>query len=501
MFENIVSALLMVLSIKGLLHLVLGGIVGLIIGILPGLGPVFGVALFLPFTFWMPPEFGLLFLGSLYVCCVYGGSITAVLLGIPGTPGSITTVFDGYELSKMGKAGVALGLSVTSSMLGGIIGVMALALFAPLLAEFALKFAPADYCALAFFGLSMVAVAAKGDTLKGLMLGVLGVLISTIGADLFTGGFRFTFGIEYLEGGIPFIPIAIGLFALSQAFILAEEGGQISKPGKITGGVREGIVLVFKSWATVLKNAVLGCILGVIPGVGINITNFMAYLFQKRSSRDPDSFGKGNPLGVVAPETANNACVSAELIPAFALGIPGGATAAIFLAAINVYGLKPGYAFFSDAGPVAYTLIIGLFLAQFLFFLIGIFGANYFAKVTIVPAAILVPIILALSLIGGVADRSLFIDVVIVLIFGVFGYICHKNGYPIACLILGLVLGPLVEDNFTRSLQMSHGSFSIFVSSPISITLWIITIIALVYGVLPHKEWFGKAKNSGHTKA
>ena len=227
----------------------------------------------------------------------------------------------------------------------------------------------------------------------------------------------------------------------------------------------------------------------------------MAYLFQKRSSKDPDSFGKGNPLGVIAPETANNACVSAELIPAFALGIPGGATAAIFLAAINVYGLKPGYAFFSDAGPIAYTLIIGLFFAQFLFFLIGVFGANYFAKVTIVPAAILVPIILALSLIGGVADRSLFIDVVVVLIFGIFGYICHRNSYPIACLILGLILGPLVEDNFTRSLQMSRGSFSIFVSSSISITLWIITICALVYGALPLKKWFGKAKNSGQTKA
>ena len=491
MFETLLSALSMVLSMKGLFHLVLGGVIGLTIGVLPGLGPVFGVALFLPFTFWMPAEYGLLFLGSLYVCCVYGGSITAVLLGIPGTPGSITTVFDGYELSKRGKAGVALGLSVTSSMIGGIIGVVALALFAPLLAEFALKFAPADYCALAFFGLSMVAVAARGDTLRGLMLGVLGVLISTIGVDLFTGGYRFTFGIEYLEGGIPFIPVAIGLFALSQAFVLAEEGGQISKPGKVTGGVREGIVQVFRHWITVLKNAILGCILGVIPGVGINITNFMAYLFEKRSSRHPDSFGRGNPLGVIAPETANNACVSAELIPAFALGIPGGATAAIFLAAINIYGLRPGYAFFADAGPIAYTLIIGLFFAQFLFFIIGIFGANYFAKVTLVPAAILVPAILALSFIGGIADRSLFLDVIVVLIFGVFGYICHKNNYPIACLILGLILGPLVEDNFTRSLQMSHGSFSIFIESPISISLWIITIGALIWGLLPDRKGFG----------
>jgi len=486
------DAFLMILTLKGFLHLLIGGVLGLIIGIFPGLGPVFGVALFLPFTFWMKPELGLVFLGSLYSCCVYGGSITAVLLGIPGTPGSITTVFDGYEISKKGKAGVALGLSVTASLLGGILGVAALAFFAPILAKFALKFGPADYFALALFGLSMVAVAAKGDTLKGLALGILGVLISTIGIDLITGDYRFTFGFEYLVGGIPFIPVAIGLFALSQAFVLAEEGGKIARPGRVSGGVWEGVVLVFKHWGTTVKHAVLGIILGAIPGVGINITNFLAYLIEKRSSKDPNSFGQGNPLGVIAPESANNACVSAELIPAFALGVPGGASAAIFLAAINIYGLKPGYGFFSESGPVAYALIIGLFFAQFLFFIIGIFGANYFAKVTLTPAAIMVPAIMALSLIGGLADRTLFADLYVVLIFGVFGYISHKNQYPIACLVLGLILGPLVEENFYRALQIGKGSFFYFFSTGISISVWIMIIIVLIWGLLPVKEWSRK---------
>ena len=494
MFENILPALLILFSLKGIGHLVIGGAIGLAIGVLPGLGPVFAVALFLPFTFWMEPSLGLIFLGSLYSCCVYGGSITAVLLGIPGTTGSITTVFDGYELSKQGKAGFALGLSVMSSMIGGIIGVASLALCAPMLAKFALKFAPADYFALALFGLSMVAVAAKGDTLKGLMLGILGVLISMIGPDLFTGRSRFTFGTEYLEGGVPFISIVIGMFALSQAFILAEEGGQISKIGRVTGDVRQGIFFVMKHWITVLKNSILGCILGAIPGVGINITNFLAYLLQKRSSKDPDSFGKGNPLGVVAPETANNACVSAELIPAFALGIPGGATAALFLAATNIYGLRPGYTFFTEGGTVVYVLILGLLFAQFLFFFLGVFGANYFAKVTLIPSAILVPIIMALSFIGGVAERGLFEDVMAVLVFGVLGYIMQKNNYPTACLILGIILGPLVERNFHRSLQMSDGGFSIFLSSPIRIVLWITIIAVIAWGVLPHEKWFGSKK-------
>ena len=491
MFEG----LLFLISIKGLIHLLLGGVIGLTIGILPGLGPVFGVALLLPFTFWMAPHFGLIFLGSLYVCCVYGGSITAVLLGIPGTPGSITTVFDGYELSKKGKAGVALGLSVTSSMIGGLMGVVALALFTPMLAEFALKFAPPDYFVLAVFGLSMVAIAAKGDTLKGIILGAMGVLISTAGTDLISGDYRFTFGSDYLVGGIPFVPAIVGLFALSQAFVLAEMGGKIAKPGRVSGHVLEGIKLTLKHPVVLLKNGVLGAILGVIPGVGINITNFLAYLFQKRSSKDPGSFGTGNPLGVIAPETANNSCVSAELIPAFALGIPGGATAAIFLAAVNIYGLRPGYEFFSGSGPIAWALISGLFFAQFLFFFMGFYGASFFAKVTLVPVAVLVPTIMMLSYIGGIAGRSLFADVIVVLIFGVIGYVLHRCRLPLACLVLGMILGPLVERNFYRSVLMGHGSYKIFISSPITITLWIITIAALAWGLLPIKEWYAKLKN------
>ena len=471
-----------------------GGTVGLIIGMLPGLGPVFGVALLLPFTFWMPAHLGLVFLASLYSCCVYGGSIPAILLGIPGTTGSIATVFDGHELSKQGRAGVGLGLSVTSSMLGGVMGVVSLGVLAPLLAEFALTFSPADFFTLAVLGLSMVAVASKGDTSKGVVLGALGILLSSIGVDRITGEDRFTFGVEYLSGGIPFVPAVVGLFALSQAFLLAEKGGRIARPPRVTGHVGEGIAMTLKHPFVLFKNAVLGVVLGVIPGVGISITNFIAYLVQKRSSQDPDSFGKGNPLGVIAPETANSACVSAELVPAFALGIPGGATAAIFLAAINTYGLRPGYAFFSEAGAIAWALVSGFFFAQFIFFFIGAFGANWFAKVTLVPPALLVPIIIALSFIGGNVDRNMFADVFIVLLFGILGYVLQKGDYPIACLILGMILGPLVEENFYRALIISQNDFTIFVSSPISITLWIVTGIAFLWGFLPVSDWITKVK-------
>ena len=488
------EGILLALSPLGIVCMLAGGTLGLIIGMLPGLGPVFGVALLLPLTFWMPAHLGLVFLASLYSCCVYGGSIPAILLGIPGTTGSITTVFDGHELAKQGRAGFGLGLSVTSSMVGGVVGVVSLGVLAPLLAKFALTFSPADFFTLAVLGLSMVAVASKGDTSAGIVLGALGILLSSIGMDRITGDDRFTFGIEYLSGGIPFVPAVVGLFALSQAFLLAEKGGRIARPPRVTGQVSEGIAATFKHPFVVIKNAVLGVVLGVIPGVGINITNFIAYLLQKRSSRDPDSFGRGNPLGVIAPETANNACVSAELVPAFALGIPGGATAAIFLAAINTYGLKPGYAFFSEAGPVAWALVSGLFFAQFIFFVLGVFGANWFAKVTLVPPAVLVPIIMALSFIGGIVDRSLFADVIIVLLFGIVGYVLQKSGFPIACLILGMILGPLVEENFYRALIISQNDFTVFVSSPISITLWIVMAIALLWGFLPVSDWVTKLR-------
>jgi putative tricarboxylic transport membrane protein len=493
----VLEGVLLALSPLGICSMLAGGLVGLIIGMLPGLGPVFGVALLLPFTFWLPAHLGLVFLASLYSCCVYSGSIPAVLLGIPGTTGSITTVFDGHEMAKQGRAGVALGLSATSSMIGGLVGAVSLGALAPLLAELALTFSPADFFALAVLGLSMVAVASRGDTLKGLVLGALGILLSTIGVDRITGDDRFTFGIDYLSCGIPFVPAVVGLFALSQAFVMAEKGDVVAEPGRVTGHVSEGVLTTIRHPFVVLKNALLGVVLGVIPGVGINITNFTAYLLEKSASKEPESFGRGNPLGVIAPETANNACVSAELVPAFALGIPGGATSAIFLAAMNVYGLRPGYAFFSEAGPVAWALIAGLFFAQFIFFVAGVLGAGWFAKVTLVPPAILVPVIMALSFIGGIVDRSMLADVAIVLLFGVTGYILQKGKFPVACLILGMILGPLMEDNFYRALIISQNEMSIFFESPISIAIWAVTLLAFAWGLLPISRWLGKGRAEG----
>jgi len=485
------DGLIITLSLKGLFFLVSGGLIGLIIGILPGLGPVFGVSLMLPFTFWLPPAYVFIFLGSLYCCCVYGGSITACLLGIPGTTGSITTCFDGYPLSRQGKAGVALGLSVTSSLIGGLVGVVCLATLTPYLAKFALKIGPAEYFMLAMFGLSMVAVTAKGDTLRGLLMGCTGILLSTIGISVVAGENRGTFGSTFLEGGIPFVPASIGLFALSQAFILAEQGGVIASLRKVTSGVWEGVWETLKRPLAVLRHSILGTVIGIIPGVGINVANFMAYLVESRLHKNPDPpFGKGQYLGVIAPEAANNACVSGELIPALSFGIPGGATAAIFLAALTMHDLRPGFDFFQSAGSAASALIWGMFLAQFLFFLFGVLGANFFAKVTLVRNSILVPSIVALCYVGAYSNRGMVGDVIVMTIFGIAGYIMYKYSYPMACLVLGMILGPMAETNFTRALILSDGSYRIFVSKPISTILFLTIILMLLYGLLPWERLF-----------
>jgi putative tricarboxylic transport membrane protein len=464
--------------------LMFGSVVGLIIGALPGLGPVFACALFLPLTFRLETSSALVLLSSLYTSSVYGGSITSILMNVPGTPGNVATTFDGHSLAKQGRAGYALGASTGASFIGGVIGVIAMVTIAPPLADFSLKIGPAEYFKLAFFGLSMVAVAAKGDTMKGMVLGILGVATSFIGRSQLTGSLRFTMGIDFLEDGISFVSASIGLFAISQAIILAEEGGAIS--GKIHAVEKpwSGFMACIKHPISTLRGSIIGVLLGIVPGVGISTASFVAYMTEQRTSKNPESFGKGNIKGVIAPESSNNACVSGELIPAFALGIPGGSTAAIFIAALTIHGLRPGLEFFSSGGVMVNTVFIGMFLAQVVFLIVGMTMASTFAKITRIPNAILVPIILVFSFVGAYAESRQMGDVVVALLFGLIGYVLFKYKWPITCMVLGMVLGHLAENNFHRALQIGGNSYSIFVTKPISLTLLILIVLLLLYNYL-----------------
>ena len=479
--ELILQALMNLFSITNLFYLIFGAVAGLIIGILPGLGPTFACALFLPFTFGLRSDSAFILLSAVYAATAYGEGITSVLVNVPGGPGAVALLFDGHPLTQKGKSSYALGALASSAFVGGIIGVVTLIILAPRLAEIALFMGPAQFFMLALFGLSMVATIGKGDTVKGLILGCLGLVITAIGTDVMTGAKRFTFGSLFLLDGIPFVPAIIGLFAMSQVFLMSESNSSISGDYELTNELFDGVKASFKYWVTTIRSSILGVIIGIAPGIGISIASFMGYIVEQKlvSKEEAKTFGTGNIRGIIAPQAACNACVSGELIPAFALGIPGGATSAIFLAGLQLHGLRPGFSFFSSGGTLIYTIFLGMIFSQIVFAVLGIGFAKQFAKVTKTPNAILVPIILVLCFAGAFATRKEILDIVLVIIFGLIGYVMFKNKWPVQCLILGLVLGEIAENNFHRALQISRGSYKIFVSDTFTIIMAII-----IFGIL-----------------
>jgi putative tricarboxylic transport membrane protein len=469
------------LQAQNLMYLLLGTAIGLVIGALPGLGPLFGVALMLPFTFSMPAATAIIFLVSIHAATAYGDSIASILINTPGGIGSVAACWDGYPLAKKGKAAMALGISTFGSLLGGIIGWITLVLIAPVLTAFAIQIGAPEYFMLGIMALLLLAVAGRGEHMRGLILGGVGLLLAFIGQDSIEGlNYRFTFGIEFLEDGLKLVPVTVGLFALSQAIVLSEQGGAIADVVEHIGGsVWEGVREVIRRPATVVRGGIVGILLGIMPALGISTANIIAYFVEKQASKEPETFGEGNPAGLLAPETSKSACVVGDLIPTFTLGIPGSATTAILMVALVIHNLEPGPRFFLS-GVAPYTVFAGILLAQFAFFISGMFLARYFAKIVFVPNALLVPSIILLSFIGSYAMQNRMEDVIITVVFGLVGYFLHKAHWPTACLVLGMVLGDLIEGNFHRSLRIGDDTISIFFTRPISLVLFIITVLFLV---------------------
>lgn len=476
------DGLLAVLQVNNLLYLFAGSTLGLLIGAAPGLGPVFGLALFLSMTFSMTPAGAIIFMSAFYAACVFGGSVTAILLNTPGTPGSVATCFDGYALTKRGEGGRALGISAMSSFIGGVTGVLALFFLGPPLAVASLAIGPPEFFMLAAVGLTLVALASKGNTIKGLMMSGLGLMLSFVGRSVVTAERRFSFGTIYLEDGVQFVPVVIGVFAFAQALVLANETGFIAEVQGNVSGVWQGCRDVLMRPVSVIRNAVMGTLIGILPGLGINAANFICYVTEKNLSKNPDEFGSGSIEGMIAPEAANNASTTGSLIPAFGLGVPGSATAALFLSALMIHGLQPGHGFFTSSDNLFNTIIWGMLFAQVAFLALGLAGAKYFAKITLVPNSLLVPIILVLCFVGSLSYRGMYMDVVLMLIAGIGGYYLQKHKYPLACLILGMILGGLAEDNFCRTMRLSRYSLSVFVNRPISLVLLLCIIAAFCIG-------------------
>lgn len=465
------------------LALILGSAIGLFLGTLPGLGPGFALTLFLPLTFAFPAATALIFLISLYTAAVYGGAITAVVVNVPGHPGNIATMFDGHPMARQGRAGQAIAAIGVAGCIGGMIGLLVLVFISPLVVDVALRIGPADYFMLAVFGLSLVAATCGRHALQGLILGGLGFLTSTVGEDPITGGFRFSFGSSYLMNeGISFAVIVVGLFALGSAFLMIEERTPAVAPVDARiAGVWSGVVAALQHPIEIVRASIVGVIMGVIPGLGIALSNIAAYIVESRLN-PRGNFGRGNIIGVMAPEAADNATLIAELIPAFTLGIPGAISSALMLDAATVHGLQPGPTFF-NGNPVIAAFFIAAFLSQIAFAIIGILSARFLARGAEVPTAILAPAIIVMGCIGAYAVHGDVGDIVLALVFGLVGYVILKLKLPLAPIVLGAILGPLAEGNYRRAMIIQHATHQAVFLQPLPLTLLVLSIVVFVIPV------------------
>ncbi|EGQ26564.1 TTT family tricarboxylate transporter, membrane protein [Sporosarcina newyorkensis 2681] len=463
---------------------VLGVAVGIVIGALPGLTATMGVALLLPLTFGMDPVGALLLLSGVYFGGVYGGSITAILLRTPGTPAAAATALDGYALTQQGMGSKALSVAVISASIGGFFSVIVLMLLSPVLAQFALKFSAPESFALAVFGLCIVASISGRSLLKGLIAGIAGLIIATIGLDPIQGFPRFTGGVTEMINGISFIPIMIGLFAAAEAFKSLEEMDSVKKiKVKIKGlGVTKKDMKTIGP--TVARSSVLGTTIGIVPGAGGDIAAFVAYNEAKRFNADKEGFGKGKLEGVAAAESAGNACTGGALVPLLTLGIPGDSVTAVMLGALMVQGIQPGPMLFQNNGELIYTIFAGMLICYLAMLVIGLFLSRYFVKVVEIPKAILTPAILMLCVIGAYAINNSMFDVIVMLIAGIVGYYMQRYDFPASPVVLALILGPMAESMFRRSLSLSNGNYDVFYTRPITMTLLILAALTLFIPII-----------------
>lgn len=481
MLENLALGLGEVLTPLNLLAILAGVGLGIVIGVLPGLQAASGLAILLPLTFYMDPIPAFLMMVSLYMGAEYGGSITSIALGIPGTPPAIPTTWDGFPLTQKGQARKALGVSIISSSIGGMIGAIILIVAVAPLATFALRFGPTEYFAVALLGLALVSNLTGESVIKALISVSIGLLIVVVGVDVFTGHPRFTFGVVELLGGIPFVPAMIGLFAVSRIFHLIEERIGTRKYVETSSGSQWPSLKEFKSLIVpILRGSAIGNLIGIIPGAGATIASLIAYGEEKRASKHPEKFGTGVLEGISAPESANNAAVGGALIPLIALGIPGSGSTAIMIGGLMLQGLKPGPMLMVEQPALVYSILVGLVFACLFQFIIGSVGIRLWIAVISTRVTILIPFVLGLSIIGAYGLGNSMFNVLLILVFGILGYLMEKFGFPLAPIILAIVLGLIAETNFRRALAVSGGSYAIFFAHPISLVLIIIAIATFI---------------------
>ncbi len=480
-FDNLFYGLGVALTPEHLTIALVGLILGTAIGVLPGLGGTNGVALLLPLTFHLTPTSAIILLASVYWGALFGGAITSILFNIPGEPWSVATTFDGHPLAQQGKPGIALTAAFTSSFIGAAVAIVLFTFFAPPLAEWALKFGPPENFAVMLLAFATFTGLGGADPAKTIFMTLLGLLLSTVGFDIVSGAPRMNFGLVSLQSGINFIVVAIGLFGLGEIFLTVEEGLRLrGVRGRISFRDLWDTWRMFpRYWATIVRGTILGFWIGVLPGTGATPASFMSYGLAKQFSKNADRFGKGEVEGVVAPETAAHAAGIGALLPMITLGIPGSPTAAVMLAGFFIWGLNPGALLFQTHREFVWGLIGSMYVANVLGVLIVLTLVPVFASINRIPFGILAPLIVILSSIGAYATNNQVLDLWIMLGSGVMGYIFKKLKYPLAPLVVALVLGDMTEQALRQSLIMGQGSLAIFVTRPISLT-FILASIALL---------------------
>jgi putative tricarboxylic transport membrane protein len=469
--SNFLAGLINIMEPLNLFILTAGVFLGLLSGATPGVSGLMAVVLLIPLTYGMEPDTAFLLLAAVYAASVFSGSISAILFRTPGAPEAVATTLDGYELTKQGRASEALGISVFSSATGGLVGTLILIFVAPQLAKFALKFGSAEYFALAMVGLSVITVLGANNLLKALLAGLFGLLLATVGIDAMAGVPRFTFGVGGLMSGIDFIPVLIGLFAISEVLRRFMEDFTVKHQiGKITSTL-PSLATIKKLGVTIGRSSLIGTVIGILPGIGATTASMVSYSEAVRWSKNKEKFGKGAEEGIAAPESANNAAANGAMVPLLALGIPGSATTAVLLGAFILHGIRPGPLLFTERPVLVMTLFIGLFISNFLILIMAKPFIRMFANIIRIPYSLLGTLILMLCIIGSYALRNNLLDVWLTLIFGLVGYVMEKYKYPLAPVILGLVLGSMAEQELRRALIISGGSWSIFLESNIAVGL------------------------------
>jgi putative tricarboxylic transport membrane protein len=482
--EALTSALQALLSGWAIPAAFAGVLWGILGGALPGISPSIAMALLLPLTYGMDPTAAIVLLASVYVGAEYGGSIPAILIRTPGTNAAAATVIDGYEMMRQGRGGEALGISLVSGLVGGLVGLIVLIVATEPLARLALAFTPPAYFALGLLGLSVVASLSEGTLLRGAVGCVLGLMIATVGSDPVSGVPRFTFGSPDLLGGIRPILIMVGLFAVTEMMIQITEPPWAKAERRDTRLKLPSLALWRRLWKPQAIGSIIGTVEGVTPGAGGTIAAFMSYNEAKRWASNREEFGKGAPEGVAAPEAANNVVTATALVPLLGLGIPGSNSAAVLLGGFMIHGLTPGPALFAKAPEVVYGLYGGLFIANIAMFLIGLVILGPCLWLVNRPKPYLIAFVLALVVSGVYAIEQSTFDLAIVLAAGCLGYVMRQHRFPVLPLVLGVVLGFLVESNYRRSLVISRGDHMIFLEDKVSLVLLILTVLLLVYSIL-----------------